>query len=175
MHPAVIVRQWLSLAIILFLSACGSLVAPYDVTFDQGLNKLSEDTAKFLAAASSGGPESQFQSKEATAYYAATYNLLDRLAQRARLTRAIVPCPTRDILAPFVNQPTSTTNLPEDYQNFDCREVQLLAVRLYVDQLRFAHKNPGGLNPSRARAAGGMLQNSIMVAIQTFVINKTSQ
>jgi hypothetical protein len=175
MHFGLGIRSWLPIAIVLFVSACGSLVAPYDSTFDQSLNKLSEDTAKFLAAASSGGPESQSDSKETTAYYASTYNLLDRLSQRARLTRAMVPCPTTAALAPFVNQPSSSTQLPDDYQKFDCREVQLLAVRLNVDQLHYAHKRPGGLNPSRARAVGGMLQTSIMGAIQTFVVNKPTQ
>jgi hypothetical protein len=41
----------------LSISACGTLVAPYDETFDQSLNKFSSDTATFLAAASAGGPE----------------------------------------------------------------------------------------------------------------------
>ena len=44
-----------TLVVAFFVSACTTLVAPYDATFDTSLNKLSEDTAKFLAAASAGG------------------------------------------------------------------------------------------------------------------------
>src|SRR5688572_19241092 len=82
----------LSLAVLLALSGCVSLVAPYDPTFDQSLNKLSEDTAKFLAAAGAGGPERRQASAEAVAYYASTYNVLERLIQRARIARGSVPC-----------------------------------------------------------------------------------
>jgi hypothetical protein len=154
------------------LPACGTLIAPYDSTFDQSLNKLSEDTAKFLAAAQAGGPERSATSKETTTYYAATYNVLDRLLQRARLTRGLVPCPTDASLKTFARVPTSTTVLPDDYEKLDCREFQLYAVRLYVDQLHYGQTKHGVLTPSEARALGGILQTSIMGAIQTFVVNR---
>jgi hypothetical protein len=163
-----------ALIFLLVFSACGTLVAPYDTTFDQTLNKLSEDTAKFVAAASSGGNESKYTSKETVAYYASTYNILDRLMARARLSRGLVPCPTNETLKAFVSVPTSKTALPEDYQRLDCREFQLYAVRLYVDQLDYAHRSDGSLNKSEAKALGGVLQASILGAIQTFVANKPS-
>jgi hypothetical protein len=158
----------------LSVAGCGTLVAPYDTTFDQTLNKLSEDTAKFVAAAAAGGNERRFSSKEAVSYYAATYNVLDRLIERARLTRGFVPCPTDESLKAFVKVPTSNTALPDDYQKLDCREFQLYVVRLYVDQLSYAHKTDGVLNKSEAKATGGILQASILGAIQTFVVNKPS-
>jgi hypothetical protein len=151
------------------------LIAPYDETFDQSLNKFSNDTATFLAAASAGGPERSVTSKEAVAYYASAYNLLDRLSQRARLSRALVPCPTDQSLKAFSASPTSKTKLPDDYEKFDCREFQLYAVRLYVDQLNFAHHTGGVLTPYEARAAGGILQTGTMGAIQTFLVNKPSK
>lgn len=158
----------------LTLSACVSLIAPYDATFDQSLNKLSEDTAKFLAAAQSGGPERSYGSQEAVAYYAATNNLLERLVQRAKLTRATVPCPTNASLEAFAAMPTARTALPEDYRKFDCREFQLYSVRFYSNQLEYAHENDGTLNRSEAEALGGILQVAIMGAIQTFVVSKSS-
>jgi hypothetical protein len=155
------------------LAGC-ALIAPYDATYDQSLNKLSEETAKFTASAAAGGPERSITSKEATAYYAATYNLLDRLSQRARVSRGLVPCPTNASLKAFSQQPTSSSPLPQDYTQFDCREFQLYAVRYYVDQLKFANKAEGGLNAGRARVVGGQLQTAIMGAIQTFIVNKTA-
>ena len=48
--------DWVAaLVVAFFAAACTTLVAPYDATFDTSLNKLSEDTAKFLSAASAGG------------------------------------------------------------------------------------------------------------------------
>lgn len=165
----------LAALVALLLVGCGTLIAPYDATFDQSLNKLSEDTAKFLATAAAGGSERLAQSKETVGYYAATYNVLDRLSQRARLTRGLVPCPTNATLKTFAAVPTSTTTLPDDYDKFDCREFQLYSIRLYVDQLNYGHKNDGVLNPSEVRALGGILQGSIMGAIETFVVNRPQQ
>ncbi|MBL8583652.1 MAG: hypothetical protein JNL61_15700 [Rhizobiaceae bacterium] len=164
-------RLGLLLPIALF-SACASLVAPYDATFDQSLNKLSEETARFLAAAESGGSERSFASEETVAYYATTYNVLDRLIERARLTRGSVPCATDRELAAFAGQPTSRTSLPEDYLKLDCREFQLYGVRLYANQLEYAHQTGGVLNRPEAKAQGGTLQAAIMAAILTFVANK---
>ena len=157
-----------------FATACATLVAPYDATFDTSLNKLSEDTAKFVAAASAGGPERSYRSKETVAYYASNGNVLDRLTERAKLTRGHIPCPTNETLVSFVAMPTSKTVLPEDYRKLDCREFQLYAVRLYSNQLEYAHGNDGVLNRSEAAALGGALQTSILGAIQTFVVNKPS-
>ena len=157
-----------------FATACATLVAPYDATFDTSLNKLSEDTAKFVAAASAGGPERSYRSKETVAYYASNGNVLDRLTERAKLTRGHIPCPTNESLVSFAAMPTSKTVLPEDYRKLDCREFQLYAVRLYSNQLEYAHGNDGILNRSEAAALGGALQVSILGAIQTFVVNKPS-
>jgi hypothetical protein len=157
------------------LGACASLIAPYDDTFDQSLNRLSENTARLLAAAKNGGPESQDNSKETTDYYATSYNTIDRLIQRAQLTRGTVPCPTNATLVEFFKQPTSTTKLPDDHEKLDCREVQLYSVRLFLDQLRYGHKTGGTLNPSEVQALGGALQVSIMGAIQTFIVNKPAK
>ncbi len=164
----------LCLGVLLALSGCVSLVAPYDPTFDQSLNKLSEDTAKFVAAASAGGAERSYRSKEAVAYYASTGNVLDRLTERAKLTRGRIPCPTNASLESFAAEPTSKTVLPEDYRKLDCREFQLYGVRFYSNQLEYAHGNDGILNKSEATALGGALQVAILGAIQTFVVNKPS-
>lgn len=164
----------LCLGVLLALSGCVSLVAPYDPTFDQSLNKLSEETAKFLAAASAGGVERSYNSKEAVAYYASTGNVLDRLTERAKLTRGRIPCPTNASLESFAAEPTSKTVLPEDYRKLDCREFQLYGVRFYSNQLEYAHGNDGILNKSEATALGGALQVAILGAIQTFVVNKPS-
>jgi hypothetical protein len=145
---------------------------PYDPTFDQDLNQFSSDTAKFVAAAAAGGPERNMASQEAVAYYAATYNLLDRPTQRARLSRAPVPCPTDAGLTVFWQQPGPSSPLPPDLENLDCREFQLYAVRHFVDQLKYAHSQPGGLNGGRAKVDGGALQTAILGAIQTFVVTK---
>ena len=163
-----------TLVLAFFVSACTTLVAPYDATFDTSLNKLSEDTAKFLAAASAGGAERSYRSKEAVAYYASTGNVLDRLTDRAKLTRGRIPCPTNELLESFATEPTSKTVLPEDYRNLDCREFQLYGVRFYSNQLEYAHENDGILNRSEATALGGALKASILGAIQTFVANKPS-
>ncbi len=155
-------------------TACATLVAPYDATFDTSLNKLSEDTAKFLAAASAGGVERSYRSKEAVAYYASAGNVLDRLIERAKLTRGRIPCPTNELLESFAAEPTSKTVLPEDYRKLDCREFQLYGVRFYSNQLEYAHGSDGTLNKSEVTAVGGALQASILGAIQTFVANKPS-
>lgn len=162
------------LLLAVFLSGCVTLVAPYDATFDQSLNKLSEDTAKFLAAAKAGGSERSYSSKETVEYYAATYNVLDRLTERAKLSRGSIPCPTDKELKSFAAAATSKTSLPDDYLKLDCREFQLYAVRLYTNQLEYGHESAGVLNKPEATALGGVLQASIMGAIQTFVVNKPS-
>jgi hypothetical protein len=156
------------------LCAC-ALVSPYDSYYDESLNTLSSDTAKFLAAASSGGPERSFTSKQSVSYYASTYNLLDRLSERAKLTRALVACPDNAALLQFSKEASSASKLPSDYQSFDCREHQLYAVRFYVDQLKFAHQQNGGLTATRARIAGRPLQTAILGAIQTFLVTKPTK
>jgi len=168
------VRASVALLAVIAVSACTTLVAAYDPTFDTTLNKLSEDTAKFLAAASAGGAERSYKSKEAVAYYAATGNVLDRLTERAKLTRGSIPCPTNELLKSFAAEPSSKTLLPDDYQQLDCREFQLYGVRFYANQLEYAHANDGILNRSEAAAQGTPLQTAILGTIQTFVANKPS-
>ncbi|MER8652905.1 MULTISPECIES: hypothetical protein [unclassified Mesorhizobium] len=172
MTPKNVTQAFSCLTFSFFVTACVAIVSPYDITFDQTLNKLSQDTSTFLAAASAGGSERGYSSKETVAYYASTYNVLDRLEQRARLTRAMVACPTDATLRDFAAVATSRTQLPPDYLSFDCREFQLYAVQFYVDQLHYAHENDGVLNKSEVNALGGTLQASIMGAIQTFLVNK---
>ena len=154
-------------------AGCISIVAPYDPEFDQVLHSLSEETAKFLAAAESGGPERLASSEEAVTYYATTYNVLDRLSQRAKLKRGIVACPNDADLKTFSEQPTSSSPLPTDYAKFDCLEAHLYYVRFYVDQLDYAERSGGVLTRGEAVAAGGILQISILGAIQTFLVGKS--
>lgn len=154
------------------IAACGTLIAPYDDAFDQGLNKFSEDTAKFVASASAGGPERAYSSKETTAYYAAAYNLLDRLDARAQMSRAGVPCPANEALYVWT---TDKASIPADYEKFDCREVQLYSVRIFVKQIENDHKKDGTLNRSEAKVSGGQLQRATLGAIQTFLITKPSK
>ena len=113
------------LAALLLLSGCVSLVAPYDPTFDQSLNKLSEDTAKFLAAASAGGAERRASSKETVTFYAASYNVIDRLIERARRTRTRFPCPANPILKDLADFTQNATALPADYEALDCHEIAI--------------------------------------------------
>jgi hypothetical protein len=168
------VNKLVAVAAAFLAAACTTLVAPYDATFDTSLNKLSEDTAKFLAAASARGAERSYNSKEAVAYYASAGNVLDRLSERAKLTRGRIPCPTNKLLESFATEPTSKTVLPEDYRRLDCREFQLYGVRFYTNQLEHAHGSDGILNKSEATALGGALPVAILGAIQTFVANKPS-
>ena len=168
------VEKLMAVAVAFLAAACTTLVAPYDATFDTSLNKLSEDTAKFLAAASAGAAERSYSSKEAVAYYAATGNVLDRLTERAKLTRGRIACPTNALLESFAAEPASKTVLPEDYRNLDCREFQLYGVRFYSNQLEYTHGTDGILNKSEATSVGGALQVAILGAIQTFVANKPS-
>lgn len=164
-------RLWAVLLLSLSIAGCGTLIAAYDETFDQSLNKFSEDTAKFLAAAAAGGPERSISSKETTAYYAATYNLLDRLSARASLSRANFACPANPTLKAIVAE----ADLPEDSDKFDCREVQLLAVRVFVKQMQHAHEQGSTLNRFEINATGRPLQAATMGAIQTFLVNKPSK
>ncbi len=154
------------------LAACISLVSPYDPVFDENLNQLSEETAKFTAAAVAGGPERLANSPEAVEYYATTYNVLDRLSQRAELTRGAIACPTNAGLEALYLQPASSSTLPTDYLEFDCREFQLHAVRYYLDQLNYGHRNDGVLKAGEARTYGGQLQTATLGAIETFVVTK---
>lgn len=172
--PATPARLFAAISISLLFSAC-TLVSPYDATFDQELNKLSEDTAKFIAAAEAGGNERLATSKEAVSYYAVTYNILDRLSQRASATRASVPCPANPLLQTFSEEASSRSPLPDDYSKFDCREVDLYAVRLHVDQLKYAQEKDGTLNKGEVKLLGGELQRSILGAIHTFMINKSEE
>lgn len=164
----------LCLAPVLLLSGCVSLVAPYDPTFDQSLNKLSEDTAKFLAAASAGGPERRHGSQETVAYYAATYNVLDRLIERARLTRSRFACPANPILKDLADSTQNATALPADYEALDCHEMNLFAVRFNVDLLQRFHGAGAELTVDEAEVAGLNLQKSIMGAIIAFQVEKPS-
>lgn len=160
------------LALLLLLTGCISLAAPYDATFDQSLNKLSEDTATFLAAASAGGSERNFSSQEAVAYYAATYNVLDRLIERARLARGSIPCRTEKGLEEIASGDFVKTVLPEDRAKLDCRESQLYSIRIFIDQLNYAHETNGVLNKIEAAARGRDVQAAIIGTIETFLLNK---
>jgi hypothetical protein len=164
-----------TLFISLAIAGCASLVAPYDATFDQALNKLSEDTAKFLAAATADGPEQSATSKEAIAYYATTYNVLDRLSMRAAADRAIIPCIVDAELKEQSKLKSSSSPLPDDYMKFDCLEYQLYATRYYVDALQHFQQTDKKLTPSEAKIYGGQLQRAIMGSIQTFLVTKPSK
>jgi hypothetical protein len=158
------------LAIVVALSGCVSLVAPYDPQFEQELNKFSQDTAKFLAAAAAGGPERSNSSTQTVAYYAESYNLLDRLSARAKLKRGRVPCATNKLIVEFDR---SERPLPDDYLKFDCLESQLYAVGFLVDQLAAGHTSGSTLNKGEIGALGTPLQIAIMGTIQTFLVTKT--
>jgi hypothetical protein len=162
--------MWLAFGVM--MAGCTSLVGPYDATFDQSLNKLSEDTAKFIAAAEAGGLARESKASETVAYYAATYNVLDRLAERARLQRRSLPCPSNAAIVSAAAEPTSATTLPPDFASADCRENILYSVRLNVDQLHYFHSSGGALSGPEARTAGLSLQKSIMGAIMSFQIDK---
>ena len=163
----------LSLTLVASLSAaCTTLVASYDPVFDTALNKLSEDSARLTAAARAGGPERSYMSQEAVVYYATTYNVLDRLTERARLTRGGVACPTNASLTSFEAAVPDKFQLPPDYTDLDCREFQLYAVRFFVVQMDYAHETGGTLNRAEAQALGGSLQTAILGAIETFLASK---
>lgn len=167
------VRSFLRTVVLASLPAgCTTLVAAYDPVFDTTLNGLSEKTAIFVAAAEAGGAERQFTSKPTTEYYAAVYNVLDRLIARAKTTRGPGGCPATELLKSVSADPLSATPLPDDYLQLDCREVSLYAVRLNVDQLQYFHRTSGQLNRDEADATGYQLQRSIMGAILTFLNNK---
>jgi hypothetical protein len=165
-------RSTIAAFLFLTLAACGTLIAPYDDTFDQGLNKFSDDTAKLLASASAGAAEQSYGSKETTAYYASAYNLLDRLDARAQLSRASIACPANEALKATIPDPMT---LPAGYEKYDCREVQLYIVRSFVRQLEADHKSGGALSRAEAKISGGQLQRAILGAIQVFLINKPSK
>lgn len=160
-----------TLLALLVLTACVTLVAPYDATFDQSLNKFSEDTAKFTAAAKAGGPERRFDSKEAVAYYASSYNLLDRLIQRAGTKRGKA-CASNAAVQAIANSPTTRTELPADFLDADCIEVELYSVRLNLDQMNYAHETGGVLTREEAIATNTALEQTILNAIRTFLENK---
>lgn len=160
-----------ALAVLLVLTACVTLVAPYDATFDQSLNKLSEDTAKFTAAVKAGGPERRFDSKEAVAYYAGAYNVLDRLIQRASIKRGKA-CVSNAAVQAIADSPTTRTELPDDFLQADCVEVELYSVRLHLDQMNYAHETGGVLTREEAIATNTALELTILNAIRTFLENK---
>jgi hypothetical protein len=157
---------------IAFMTACTTLVAAYDPVFDQSLNKMSEDTAKFLAAAGAGSQQRRFSSTESTEFYAVSYNVLDRLIERARHTRGPIACPVSEALTQPAAAASSETILPQDYTRFDCREFQLYSIRLSLDQLRYFHRKDGTLNVSEVDSVGLALQKSIIGSIKTFTVNK---
>jgi hypothetical protein len=74
------------------IAGCARIVAKYDAFYSLTLNKFSEDTAKFLAAAEAGKQERLYTSKETVTFYAAGYNTFDRLSQRAALDRGMIRC-----------------------------------------------------------------------------------
>ena len=153
------------------LGACISLVAPYDATFDESLNgalRRHRQVPRLRLGRRTGGAR---QSKETVEYYAASYNRLDRLSQRASLTRSRA-CAGNDALQEFSKSPSTTSELPADYAQFDCLEASLYFVRFYLDQLHFDHQSGGVLNRSEAKASGGILQTLIAGAIQTFLAAK---
>jgi hypothetical protein len=162
-------RRGLSVVLVLGLLAlagCVSLVGRYDPEVDRSLAVLSDDTARFLGAASAGKPARLASSEEAIAYYATAYNILDRLAQRGMIERGPVPCGEGEELQALAARPPQLTTLPADTARFDCRETQIYLVRFAVDQLYQAQQSGGSLNPSEAAAFGRLLQSQIFVAMQ---------
>jgi hypothetical protein len=154
---------------LLLLAGCISFVGRYDPEYDRSLAQLSDDTARFLGAVKAGKAARSASSDQAVAYYATSYNILDRLAQRATLERGRIPCGQSDDLAALAERPPQLTPLPADYARFDCRETQVYLVRFAVDQLYQAQQSGGTLNASEAVAFGGLLQSQIFVAMQVAV------
>jgi hypothetical protein len=146
-------------------AGCARIVAKYDPFYDQTLNKFSEDTAKFLAAAQAKKAERQSSSKEAVTFYAAGYNTLDRLSQRAALDRGLIPCSTNAQLKILREGIPNASRLPDDYMSFDCLEFQLFATRLLFDDLKSAHDSGGVLTAGEAKAYGVPLQVAILGAM----------
>jgi hypothetical protein len=105
-----------------------------------------------LAAAQAGKQERQWSSKEAVTFYAAGYNTLDRLSQRAALDRGLIRCSTNAQLKALAQGISNASPLPDDYMSFDCLEFQLFATRLLFDDLKSAHASGGVLTPGEARA-----------------------
>lgn len=167
-----VLQRFLTLSAAGLLAGCVSIVGDYDAAFDTGLNQLSSDTAKLLAAARAGGPERRYASKEATAYYAASANLLDRLLQRAGLSRGRVSCTGGKALELLPPSRTGKVSRPEDYKSFDCREEALYEVRLGLDALEYDHQTDGVLTRGEASTAGGQLQTELMGAIMIMLENK---
>lgn len=154
----------------LLLMGCVTIVAPYDPAYDQGLGKLSESTARFLANAEAGFAEKTYASREATEYYAVSFNFLALMLQRARATRALVPCPTNPMLGELAAEPTIADTLPEDAARFDCREAALYLVRLRLLDLQNRQKARGTLTEGVILVTRVGLQNTI--AIDVLMLNK---
>jgi hypothetical protein len=163
----------LAFAGVLLLAGCVSLLGRYDPEFERSLADLSDDTARFLAEASAGKPARLASSSEAIAYYAGSYNLLDRLAQRGALERGAVPCGEGEELKALAERPPQMTAVPADVDRLDCRETQVYLVRFALDQLHQAQASGGSLNPSEAAAFGRLLQAQIFVAIEVARENHT--
>jgi hypothetical protein len=153
-------------------AGCSRIVAKYDPFYDQTLNKFSEDTAKFLAAAQAGKAEREWSSKETVTFYAAGYNTFDRLSQRAALERGLIRCSTNAQLQMLAQGISNASRLPDDYMSFDCLEFQLFATRLLLDDLKSAHASGGVLTAGEARAYGVPLQVAILGAIRTFDLTR---
>lgn len=163
-------------ALCLVLQGCVTLIAPYDPAVDQALTKLSESSAKFLANASAGGSEKTFSSKEATEYYAVSFNALDLLVRRAQASRGAVPCgPLVDLLEEESRQPLTAIELPDDYRKLDCNEVQLYFIKMRLTQLQNDHREDGILGRSEIKHDGAALQTSIGFAVDTLVLNKPAK
>jgi hypothetical protein len=168
-------RRGLSVVLVLgllSLAGCISLVGGYDPSADQILNQMSEDTAKFLAAAEAGKKARSASSDEAVAYYAGAYDALDRLTQRAAVRRGGVPCLANANLPALLSQPKSLTELPAEYPRFDCRETQLYVLRFTLDQVKVAQDADGVLSAADVEIYGGQLRAEILVAIKIAIETK---
>jgi hypothetical protein len=153
-------------------AGCARIVAKYDSFYSLTLNRFSEDTAKFLAAAEAEKQERQYTSKETVTFYAAGYNTFDRLSQRATLDRGMIRCSTNPQLKVLADNITNASRLPDDYLSFDCLEFQLFATRLLMDDLKSAHESGGVLTRGEARAYGVPLQVAILGTIRTFELTR---
>ena len=160
-------------AALLALAGCVSIVGVYDPFFDQTLNQLSSDSAKFLAVAADKGPGSRADSKEAKEYYAATENVLDRLDQRADAKKGSVACAGNATLKNLHDQTENATDLPDGYLGFDCRQAILYVVRLALEQLKNAEAKRGVLTNADNDFYGQQLEAHIATAIRVVLENKT--
>ncbi|MCW8914813.1 MAG: hypothetical protein OQK24_03050 [Magnetovibrio sp.] len=174
-------------------------VEPYDAVLDEGLTSLQGNTAAFVArmGAVQSKPEGQFNSVEVQEFYARNEAIIAGFVERAKILDTDKSCLPANFVGDGIKKLADNTaelltdlNMPygdvegvaKTIQSFgdgsdeisvgNCTVVILKVVQANYSIMKTLHKKKGKLSPVFGQIVGGIVGDSIRIAIKNELTKK---